>query len=99
MTAAELPAGASKGTWKLICVGETKYSGAATPPTKTLTLPRLTGQGIDGALKLPVAKLEPKTVPRPPRASLVLKLAAFTTPPPLICGGGPPPLDAASVTG
>src|SRR5579864_7225657 len=78
--------GASKGTWKLICPGETYSSGAAIPPARTCDPPKLVGSGRLLASAVPLARLVPKMVASAPGASLGIKLAAFTIPPELMLG-------------
>ncbi len=85
-TVPEPPIGASKGTWKLICAGETNSSGAALPSTRTCDPPNVAGSGSPLACAVPLERLEPKIVASVPGVSLGAKLAPFTTPPGLMTG-------------
>src|ERR1039458_188823 len=75
--------GVAQGTWKLICPGETKYRGAATPFTCTLTrLVVLVGHGRpSSATKVEGPTPLPYMLASAPGEMRAVPLAAFDTPP------------------
>src|SRR5712692_5484425 len=78
---ASLCLASSQGTWKLICVGETKNRGAATPFRLILASPSKVGNGTSAAAAVVEARFEPNTVAILPGATgtPAAKLAPFTT--------------------
>src|ERR1035437_9593038 len=76
----------SKGIWKFIWPGDTKYKGAAIGPgnegswTSTLVPRRSVGSGIDSAERVAVARFEPNTEARVPGLRWVPNEAPFRTP-------------------
>src|SRR5690349_10276811 len=73
------------GTWKLICPGETKSSGAGVPFTVIPTLASVVGRALlmrpSSACWVVLPKPEPYMLASEPGEILAAPLAAFDTPP------------------
>src|SRR5712692_1546024 len=83
-TAVAVPGAVSKGTWALICPGETKKSGAGVPFTVTAAPANCVGKGTSDAKIVSAARFTPKIEMIDPGATGTgdgAKLAPLTMPP------------------